>query len=580
MDSTYVPPVAFAIVWLGSVLVVVIVLRRLLKLIARLIRESQLFGDTIHDYAVGFLAAAMIVWTAIPWMGWALVRLVLYLVRDLPGTLREAFDQSVRTCGGGEAGVSVPTHQCAEVTFMHFSRQWTTVTASLVADLGDVPYLRLVFFFLVAAIVGQLVAGAGKQAKEKGPLIRPFALMPEGKRQNTMLGMILLIAGYFSIAAITAIPDLTERSVIAEASKPEKLEEEFKAAAVIPTFSEPADPFAALRTVVEDWQSKTPPIAAATATPVDPAAILTPTPVVIDRKENAAAILQDLDDIKTSRLSAMEVVRDAHKNFERASDQARRTATTVYKQNLETRKGSRERANHFASLVGWFGYSFAQGADSIHSCERAFRSADAEAQSWASRVTSVLRRNENTPWRWWAQDSPRQGFDNLYPRYSETYRACYAVTSFQRMPEREDLGDTLGPFRVVAQWLVKTESLPLALIVGLIGFGLLGSACSTFVREQGGRKRTAGEPLVADLGGVIIRGASAAVVVFLAVVGGLTIFGGDTSDPNPYILLLTCLVAAVFSERVWEWARERVLGGLDSGRPEPTPKAEEEPAAT
>ena len=126
------------------------------------------------------------------------------------------------------------------------------------------------------------------------------------------------------------------------------------------------------------------------------------------------------------------------------------------------------------------------------------------------------------------------------------------------MPPRPALGGYLGPFGFVASWLVRTESLPLALVVGLLGFGLLGSACSTFVREQkiGGDD----EILVKNLPGVVIRGLSAAIVVFLAVEGGLAIFAGGTADPspNPYVLLLTCLIGAVFSEQVWDWAQRRL----------------------
>ena len=113
----------------------------------------------------------------------------------------------------------------------------------------------------------------------------------------------------------------------------------------------------------------------------------------------------------------------------------------------------------------------------------------------------------------------------------------------------------------MAKWLLETESLSLALIVGMMGFGLLGSAVSTFVRETQGQQRREGEPLVADLGGVILRGVSAAIVVFLGAKGGLTVFAGNSSEPNPYVLLFTCLIGAVFSERVWDWAREKIVSG-------------------
>jgi hypothetical protein len=68
---------------------------------------------------------------------------------------------------------------------------------------------------------------------------------------------------------------------------------------------------------------------------------------------------------------------------------------------------------------------------------------------------------------------------------------------------------------------------------------------------------------------VVIRGLSAAIVVFLAVEGGLAIFAGGTvdPDPNPYVLLLTCPIGAVFSEHIWEWAQEK-LNQWFANRPE------------
>jgi hypothetical protein len=173
-------------------------------------------------------------------------------------------------------------------------------------------------------------------------------------------------------------------------------------------------------------------------------------------------------------------------------------------------------------------------------------------------------------WREWAQevefnltkwDNSRANIvDNrvIYKLYSMANESCiYAYeksdSDMDLVPERPAMGSNLGPFSIVASWLLRTESLSLALIVGLFGFGLLGAACSTFVREHA--QRQSGDPLVADLPSVLIRGLSAAIVVFLAVEGGLAVFSTGQSEPNPYVLLLTCLIAAVFSETVWKWAR-------------------------
>ena len=137
------------------------------------------------------------------------------------------------------------------------------------------------------------------------------------------------------------------------------------------------------------------------------------------------------------------------------------------------------------------------------------------------------------------------------------------VTLIEDCPEVPEL--YLGPFRAIAGWLLETRSLPLAMIIGMLGFGLLGSAVSTFVREQSERsanegkteeqKRITQDPLVADLAGVLIRGLSAAIIVFLAALGGLAVIGTGKSEPNPYVLFLGCLVGAVFSQEVWDWAR-------------------------
>ena len=51
----------------------------------------------------------------------------------------------------------------------------------------------------------------------------------------------------------------------------------------------------------------------------------------------------------------------------------------------------------------------------------------------------------------------------------------------------------------------------------------------------------------------LIRGLSAAIVVFLAAEEGLAIFSSTGSaDSNPYVLLFTCLIGAVFSQDVWQ----------------------------
>ena len=148
---------------------------------------------------------------------------------------------------------------------------------------------------------------------------------------------------------------------------------------------------------------------------------------------------------------------------------------------------------------------------------------------------------------------------------------CTQLTADEpEIPQRSPLGrDRVGPYGAVSSWLLGTESLALAMITGMIGFGLLGAAVSTFIlARMEGRTRAGGLPSLAELADVVLRGVSAAIVVFLAVMGGLAVFGGENAEPNPYALLFACLVAAVFSENVWLWARKELRLKLPGGATE------------
>ncbi|CAN5907470.1 hypothetical protein BH11BAC7_BH11BAC7_07930 [soil metagenome] len=138
--------------------------------------------------------------------------------------------------------------------------------------------------------------------------------------------------------------------------------------------------------------------------------------------------------------------------------------------------------------------------------------------------------------------------DNLYLTSADYDIAIPAVPS---------PGDDLGIFKDIAQWLIKPLSMALVLIVGMLGFGLFGAVISTFVKEAKEQVDQDGV-IIRDVTGVIIRGVSAAIVIFLAVKGGLAIFSSGEGEPNPYALFFTCLIGAVYSEKIWEWAKEKL----------------------
>ncbi|MFZ1677665.1 MAG: hypothetical protein WAT91_10355, partial [Saprospiraceae bacterium] len=61
--------------------------------------------------------------------------------------------------------------------------------------------------------------------------------------------------------------------------------------------------------------------------------------------------------------------------------------------------------------------------------------------------------------------------------------------------------------------------------------------------------------LIEDLPGVMIKGFTAAIVVFLGVQGGLAVLTNTETDVNAYALFFVTFVAAVFSEDAWSWAK-------------------------
>jgi len=123
-----------------------------------------------------------------------------------------------------------------------------------------------------------------------------------------------------------------------------------------------------------------------------------------------------------------------------------------------------------------------------------------------------------------------------------------------------------------ASWLIKPNAPDLVLLVGMFGFGMLGAAISSFVNIR--KKMSQKDPLVDNLYIVIIRGFSAAIVVFLATKGGIAIVNNGSNNPNPHVLFLACLVGAVYSERIWEWAKKQLALKTDATGEPVTPANE------
>jgi hypothetical protein len=148
--------------------------------------------------------------------------------------------------------------------------------------------------------------------------------------------------------------------------------------------------------------------------------------------------------------------------------------------NLD-RKGNKERVQYFLDITEWFNRRTTNFDENLNNCLKGIQYMDSNWEAQADNLLDSIKSGD-----------PSYEYMNYRSRiYNESlgtaFRSCpISVTLNEAFPKRPQLGDSsyLGPFGFVASWLLRTESLPLALITGLLGFGLLGSACSTFIRER------------------------------------------------------------------------------------------------
>ena len=108
--------------------------------------------------------------------------------------------------------------------------------------------------------------------------------------------------------------------------------------------------------------------------------------------------------------------------------------------------------------------------------------------------------------------------EDFYFMLPNKQRGIFEKPSFAgSQPDLPEPGLFAGPFALIARWLLRTRSYSLALITGMIGFGLFGASIASLVRVdatklQDGDARS-------HAGRVVIQGFSAAVVIFLAAQG-------------------------------------------------------------
>ncbi|MGA8650213.1 MAG: hypothetical protein WB677_06265 [Xanthobacteraceae bacterium] len=465
------------------------------------------------------------------------------LVSYLPSQLQQqlVFLQS------GCNGVS-----CLNIAVINLSNSWANFLATTFTrvNFGNFPYVDAIFLTAIWLGLTKFLAQSDYRSRIFQTTERQFWKLISGlqsisytTRLNILLFCVLIVSGYLCLTSIIAIPSLQD-------SSDSKL-------------TTPADLRSRLEGIIlkdSDFDQRFP-------IELSPDNRLNTELLPSMPDDKISGLPAFADDLKRRFANVELQWRQLRENFRRDQTTVMDLSAQTYQLDNEGRKGERETRQHLLNIEIWYNHWWAQRAGQLSQCK-------ADLERFASSIKSQFEFFQGAI----AASNAKSGFGASLPTdvFNELARRlgqaeitaannCSSRTDPWDIPNRADFGGYLGVFGLAASWLLKTESLPLVLITGLLGFGLLGAACSSVIRNVS--TRAAGGPLVPDLAGIIIRGTSAAVLIFLAVFGGLAVFTGGTASPNPYVVLFTCLVAAVFSEDAWAWGAKQFRSRLNrSGR--------------
>jgi hypothetical protein len=238
----------------------------------------------------------------------------------------------------------------------------------------------------------------------------------------------------------------------------------------------------------------------------------------------------------------------------------REQVKSAFASGLEVGIGRKQTAQHYYDLFLWHQSVMQRLRNGLRNCQVRASTFNNQAAQTLDVTRTRLQTVVNSDDLKLALDDGRRQLDDSFPTFESALTACHPEVDAQRedMPRRNSFVASLGAVGSWSGWLLNTEQMPVVIIVGLVGFSLLGATVSRAVRtRQSDPNGSFTRLTLDDLVIVIAVGTTAAVVVFLAAYGGLAVLGGNTGDPNPYVLFATCLIGAVYSEDVWTWARTK-----------------------
>lgn len=144
-------------------------------------------------------------------------------------------------------------------------------------------------------------------------------------------------------------------------------------------------------------------------------------------------------------------------------------------------------------------------------------------------------------------------------------------------PKEGVIGQEWGAiFPTIIGFIAGSRNVDILLVFGMLGFGLFGAGIAIFISGQPIKNTNAGSYVLL----IIVRGFSAAIVVYLAARGSIAVINKGVSDPDPLVLFLFCLIGSVYSERIWAWAKSKISSSFSPDKPKSKNAAQNDPIET
>lgn len=563
------------------VLILLLVLIVTLYFIRSLWKQRHMFGDTPSARLVGFGVMAIFFPSAV----YGLIRLPLYLttflVKSLPRLLLEYWPLEQRKDGNYHLG---ELFQWLAVTVQ---QALVEIAQALERFIRDLPLTDVVLGLALWIIIGQWLSSSHAEAQEPSGektlgnrIVRYYHSLSDTKRHNILLSIIFIVSAYLSMAAIIAIPSL-KQGAIPQELQTKNLETRLKEYIMTredfdkqfqENYRESENPLLKLDKINEyvmALENKS-------------------TSVTIPERDRytwerlkrnwVTWVNLSIEQRNKAEMNRKQMINDWKSYRSDMFDQQKKLlieATDAYEKQMMVPLSQQQRIFFFQEVVRAFSREMDRLRTSLSEAKLSIDNFYQTLGGWATNVNQAITMRISN-----VNDYFKEPATHTLPEVSEWEYSTFAnLSSYIQFEKPIDFGLRLdigepgygAPFGWVSNWLIRMQSSELTLIIGMLGFGLFGAAISSYVREQS--KRAPGEPIVINISNVVVRGLSAAVVVFLAVKGSIAIFTVGNEEPNAYVLFFTCLVGAVFSESVWSWARKRFEQNLSleqSAAPETT----------